>query len=332
MTQVILSLGSVDLAEAQRDRQGPAVGGDARVHLGDQLRQDRHADDEPDDGGRGASTPPTATRSRASATGSRARSTTPPAAPTTIEDAILPYLVANDAKLVDGKVVGDPDRGRAARARPQGRPRHRRAPASELPRLATLPFDPDLQADGDLQLGHRRGRASRSCGASSRARRRRSWTRAATALSAGGAVPWDAELSAARRRAHGADGGRGLAGDGRGHPRPRPGRRSTRRRPARATSPTCEMTSLVGMVDPPREESKAAVGRRPGRAHPGPDGDRRRRHHRCGDRRAARDPRRGDARRRLRRAVRGTSGSRASTTSASSAASRPSTRCCSPTR
>jgi len=38
---------------SQRDRQGAAVGRDPRVHLGDQLRQDRHADDEPDDGGRG---------------------------------------------------------------------------------------------------------------------------------------------------------------------------------------------------------------------------------------------------------------------------------------
>ena len=29
----------------------------------------------------------------------------------TIEDAILPYLVASDADLVDGKVVGDPTEG-----------------------------------------------------------------------------------------------------------------------------------------------------------------------------------------------------------------------------
>ena len=39
--------------EGEGDRQGPAVGRDARVHLGDQLGQDRDADDEPDDGGRG---------------------------------------------------------------------------------------------------------------------------------------------------------------------------------------------------------------------------------------------------------------------------------------
>ena len=35
----------------------------------------------------------------------------------TIEDAILPYLVANDAKLVDGQGRRRPDRGCAARAR-----------------------------------------------------------------------------------------------------------------------------------------------------------------------------------------------------------------------
>ena len=58
-----------------------------------------------------------------------------------IDDAILPYLVASDATLVDGKVVGDPTEGAllvlgakagldidATRAR--------------LERLATLPFDP----------------------------------------------------------------------------------------------------------------------------------------------------------------------------------------------
>ena len=48
-----------------------------------------------------------------------------------------------------------------------------------------------------------------------------------------------------------------------------------------------QMTSLVGMVDPPRDESKAAVAERAGRPHPGPDGHRRRRHHRRRDRRSS---------------------------------------------
>ena len=48
-----------------------------------------------------------------------------------------------------------------------------------------------------------------------------------------------------------------------------------------------EMTSLVGMVDPPREESKGAVESAQGGAHPRANGDRRRRRHRRRDRRAA---------------------------------------------
>ena len=40
--------------QAQRDRQGPRIRRDARIDVGDQLRQDRHADDEPDDRRRGA--------------------------------------------------------------------------------------------------------------------------------------------------------------------------------------------------------------------------------------------------------------------------------------
>ena len=53
VTQTILSHRRRRPGQAQRHRQGPALGRDARVHLGDQLRQDRHADDEPDDGRRG---------------------------------------------------------------------------------------------------------------------------------------------------------------------------------------------------------------------------------------------------------------------------------------
>ena len=90
----------------------------------------------------------------------------------TIEDAILPYLVASDAKLVDGKVVGDPTEGALLVLGLQGRDGHRRDPRAAAP-AGHAAVRPDLQADGHLQLGHRRARAGRSCGASSRARRRR---------------------------------------------------------------------------------------------------------------------------------------------------------------
>jgi Ca2+-transporting ATPase len=62
----------------------------------------------------------------------------------TLEDAILPYLVASDAELVDGKVVGDPTEGallvlghKAALDIAGTRDR--------LPRLAALPFDPSYK-------------------------------------------------------------------------------------------------------------------------------------------------------------------------------------------
>ena len=82
----------------------------------------------------------------------------------TIDDAILPYVVASDATLVDGKVVGDPTEGAllvlAHKAGVYTDPTRER-----LPRLATLPFDPDLQADGHLQPAQRPV-GQRRCGAS----------------------------------------------------------------------------------------------------------------------------------------------------------------------
>ena len=88
----------------------------------------------------------------------------------TIEDAILPYLVASDAKLVDGHVVGDPTEGallvlgfKAGIDIDGTRER--------LPRLATLPFDPTykLMATFHSAKATPAGRG-RWCGASSRAR------------------------------------------------------------------------------------------------------------------------------------------------------------------
>ena len=59
----------------------------------------------------------------------------------TIEAAILPFLICNDAKLVGGKVVGDPTEGallvlgHKAKVDAEGT-------QEQYPRLATLPFDP----------------------------------------------------------------------------------------------------------------------------------------------------------------------------------------------
>ena len=62
----------------------------------------------------------------------------------TIEDAILPYLVASDAKLVDGKVVGDPTEG-ALLVLGYKAGLDIDATRERLPRLATLPFDPSYK-------------------------------------------------------------------------------------------------------------------------------------------------------------------------------------------
>jgi Ca2+-transporting ATPase len=77
----------------------------------------------------------------------------------TIDAAILPYLLANDSKLVDGKVVGDPTEGallvlahKAGIAIDAAR--------EDRPRLATLPFDPGYKLMALRRLW-RTARASR---------------------------------------------------------------------------------------------------------------------------------------------------------------------------
>ena len=58
-----------------------------------------------------------------------------------IEAAILPYVVASDAQLVDGRVVGDPTEG-ALLVLGHKAGLDIDATRERLPRLATLPFDP----------------------------------------------------------------------------------------------------------------------------------------------------------------------------------------------
>ena len=59
----------------------------------------------------------------------------------TIEAAILPFLITNDAKLVDGKVVGDPTEG-ALLVLGHKVKLDIEGTQEAYPRLATLPFDP----------------------------------------------------------------------------------------------------------------------------------------------------------------------------------------------
>ena len=58
-----------------------------------------------------------------------------------IDEAVLPFMIASDAKLVDGKVVGDPTEG-ALLVLGAKAGLDIDASREKFPRLATLPFDP----------------------------------------------------------------------------------------------------------------------------------------------------------------------------------------------
>ena len=174
----------------------------------------------------------------------------------TIDAAILPYVVASDATLVDGKVVGDPTEG-ALLVLAHKAGLFIDATREQLPRLATLPFDPSYKLMATFnQAKDASGNDVVRCfvkGAAPAV-----MARATTALANGTSVPWDDALKQRAEQHVQRMGNAGLRvmaaafadlspatfdpdGD------------------LLALVQGLEMTSLVGMVDPPREESKAAV-------------------------------------------------------------------------
>lgn len=173
-----------------------------------------------------------------------------------IEQAVLPYLVASDATLVGGKVVGDPTEGAlVVLCHKAGLDID--ATRERLPRLATLPFDPTYKLMATFNAASdAAGRPVVRCfvkGAAPAVT-----ARAATALSDGLSFPWDADLRE-RAQAHqdrmARQGKRVMAA-------------AVRDLDPAGFDPSgdllgyvteLQMTSLVGMVDPPREESRAAV-------------------------------------------------------------------------
>jgi P-type Ca2+ transporter type 2C len=174
----------------------------------------------------------------------------------TIEDAILPYLIASDAKLVDGKVVGDPTEG-ALLVLGCKAGLDIEATRERLPRVATLPFDPSYKLMATFNsCVDASGRPVVRCfvkGAAPAV-----MARAASALAGGASLPWDAVLrekaQAHVERMEGA-GQRVMAA-------------ATRDLDPDGFDPDgdllgyvtgLQMASLVGMVDPPREESAVAV-------------------------------------------------------------------------
>ncbi|MFJ9173249.1 cation-translocating P-type ATPase [Streptomyces sp. NPDC102360] len=175
-----------------------------------------------------------------------------------IEDAILPYLVASDASLVDGEVVGDPTEG-ALLVLGHKAGLDVAATRERLPRLATLPFDPAYKLMATFHAARDgQGRPVVRCfikGAAPAV-----LARTTTALSNGAGIAFDAEL-------------RGRA-DGEVERMERAGRRvmaaatrdldldpATFKADGELLDEMRELrvTSLVGMVDPARPESKDAV-------------------------------------------------------------------------
>ncbi len=174
----------------------------------------------------------------------------------TIDGAILPYVIASDARLVDGKVVGDPTEG-ALLVLAHKAGVGIEATREQLPRLATLPFDPTYKLMATFNTAKdESGREIVRCfvkGAAPAV-----MGRVTSALANGASIPWDDDL---RQRAEtnmermGSAGLRVMAGafrdldtasfDAGGD--------------LLAYVEELELTSLVAMVDPPREESKAAV-------------------------------------------------------------------------
>jgi Ca2+-transporting ATPase len=173
-----------------------------------------------------------------------------------IDDAVLPYIIACDAKLVDGKVVGDPTEG-ALLVLGHKAGLDIDASREKFPRLATLPFDPGYKLMATFNSAtDESGKSVVRCfvkGAAPAV-----IDRTTSALAAGDSVPWDDDL---KKRAEDAV----TRMEGEGH--------RVMAAAIRDLDPAAfdaggdllgyvtglEMTSLVAMVDPPRDESKAAV-------------------------------------------------------------------------
>ena len=174
----------------------------------------------------------------------------------TIEAAILPFLITNDAKLVDGKVVGDPTEGALLVLGHKVRIDTEGTQAAN-PRLATLPFDPTYKlmaafCDARDESGKPvvrvfvKGAAPAVIG------------RATSALAKGESIPWGEQQNQRANEEMDRLGRQGL----------RIMAAATKDIDPKVFDPEgdllslvegLQLTALVGMIDPPRLESLDAV-------------------------------------------------------------------------
>ena len=225
-----LADGVAELARAGRAGQAAERGRDAGSTDGDLHRQDRHADREPDARDPSGHRPAPSRSSRLRRLRRR-----------------LPTV--RGRFTTDRRRARRSDRDRAAGGRraARGRCRRGRAPAR---RERHFHFDPRLRADVDRGRGRRRRRCT------SRARRR-TCSRGATPRSPRRPPSAaDATRSAGRPRVRGPRGA--------GPARARASRSESSRRRARDDRDELErdlcLLGLVALLDPPRAESRAAVG------------------------------------------------------------------------
>ena len=152
---MLLSVGTQELAEQGSHRQAVEVGRDARLHVGDLLRQDGHAHAEPDDGARARDRRPPLQRRRRGLLDDRSH----PARGGHQRQPARAVHAADGAgqrrRHPRRGVHRRPDRGRTRRAGGQGRDR-RRGHAQGLSPRCRGALRRRVQADGDVPRDGRR--------------------------------------------------------------------------------------------------------------------------------------------------------------------------------